>query len=355
MRHGIEKELQGSCSMLHRRANCSKLNRAGNQSGAVRIRALNFQTVVCSFILVAVLSAIHLGAQTGTNTSNGFPLVYHGGQVMLGPHDVYFIWYGSWTGNTALNILPDFVNGLNGSAYFNVLSIYSDNTGASPDDLVALSGQAFDNYSQGTSLTATQVFDVVNTALVNGSLPYDPNGVYFVLTSSDVAQTSIPNGPGSFCGPTSGYCGWHYHGAFEDRVGRIAFVGNPPASCPCIGQSVSPNGNAGADAMANVIAHELSEATTDPDGQSWHDDDPNDNGTDQQEVGDKCNFIFGPTNFLPSGAQYNITLGARNFLIQTEWTNANGCVMSLPPPPTPTPTPDPTPNPCTGRPICIMQ
>ena len=328
------------------------------ESGKALIRRSTVVSLLGLAFLAVALSAMHVGAQTGTaltsssDTSNGFPLVYNGGQVMLGPHDVYFIWYGNWTGNTALNILPDFVNGLNGSAYFNILSIYSDSTGASPDDLVALSGQTFDNYSQGTSLTATQVFDVVNTALVNASLPYDPNGVYFVLTSPDVAQTSLPSGPGSFCGATSGYCGWHYHGAFEGRVGRIAFVGNPPASCSCIRQSVSPNGNAGADAMANVIAHELSEATTDPDLQSWHDDDPT--ISQQQEVGDKCNFIFGPTTFLPSGAQYNITLGARNFLIQEEWTNANGCIMSLPPPPSPTPTPTPKPTPCVGR-ECLPQ
>src|SRR6266581_621566 len=30
------------------------------------------------------------------------PITYHGGPVMLGPIKVYVIWYGNWTGNTAL-------------------------------------------------------------------------------------------------------------------------------------------------------------------------------------------------------------------------------------------------------------
>src|SRR5438309_338036 len=35
-------------------------------------------------------------------TGNG--IEYHGGPVMPGPHNVYFIWYGNWNGNTATSI-----------------------------------------------------------------------------------------------------------------------------------------------------------------------------------------------------------------------------------------------------------
>ena len=38
-------------------------------------------------------------------TGNG--IEYHGGPVMLGPHNVYFIWYGNFSGNIALTMLPD--------------------------------------------------------------------------------------------------------------------------------------------------------------------------------------------------------------------------------------------------------
>src|SRR6266478_9250636 len=42
-------------------------------------------------------------------TGNG--IEYAGGPVMLGPHNVYFIWYGNWTGNIATTILPELISG----------------------------------------------------------------------------------------------------------------------------------------------------------------------------------------------------------------------------------------------------
>jgi hypothetical protein len=79
----------------------------------------------------------------------------------------------------------------------------------------------------------------------------------------------------------------------------------------CAAQTISPNGNAGVDGMISVIAHELEETTTDPDPSSgWVD-------SVGAENADKCAWTFGQTQYLlPSGAYYNMTLGARNYLIQ---------------------------------------
>jgi hypothetical protein len=49
---------------------------------------------------------------------------YHGGPVILNGTNVYFIWYGNWTGNTAKTILPDLISGLSGSPYFNINTTY---------------------------------------------------------------------------------------------------------------------------------------------------------------------------------------------------------------------------------------
>ena len=63
-----------------------------------------------------------------------------------------------------------------------------------------------------------------------------------------------------------------------------------PAANPvltCSAQTLSPNGNEGADAMASVMAHELNETVTDPHGDAWfHIDTTGENG-------DLCNFKFG--------------------------------------------------------------
>ncbi len=113
-----------------------------------------------------------------------------------------------------------------------------------------------DSYSRGTTLSDADIQAIVSSALTSGRLPYDNNGAYFVLTSQDVAESS------GFC---TQYCGWHTYGMLAGSNIKYAFVGNA-ARCPsaCEAQASSPNGNAGADAMASVIAHELEEMTTDP-------------------------------------------------------------------------------------------
>ncbi|HEX4965677.1 MAG TPA: hypothetical protein VF173_33005 [Thermoanaerobaculia bacterium] len=239
---------------------------------------------------------------------------YHGGPVMEGPHNVYFIWYGNWSGNTATSILPEFVANLNGSSYFNINASYFDNSRHVPNS-VSMANQIFDSFSQGTTLTDDGVVAVVNRATFGGGLPLDGNGIYFVLTSADVDNTSS----GGFC---TKQCGFHTH--FTNLINldiKYAFVGNPDRCLPfkCAAQSVGPNGNAGADAMASIIAHELAETVTDPDLNAWVD--VAENG-DPQENADRCAGTFGSTFTTLNGAQANVTLGGRNYLLQQNWVNS---------------------------------
>src|SRR5438309_8389596 len=44
---------------------------------------------------------------------------YHGGPLILGTTNVYYIWYGNWSGNTAGTILDNFAGHIGGSPYFN--------------------------------------------------------------------------------------------------------------------------------------------------------------------------------------------------------------------------------------------
>ena len=83
---------------------------------------------------------------------------------MLGPHNVYFIWYGNFSGNSALTILPDLINGFGGSRYFNTNTTYGDATG-NIANTVTLAGQIFDNYSQGTALNDTTFSNVLICAV----------------------------------------------------------------------------------------------------------------------------------------------------------------------------------------------
>jgi hypothetical protein len=234
------------------------------------------------------------------------PITYHGGPVMLGTVNVYYIWYGSWTGNSAKTILANLGSSIGGSPYFNINKTYSSSAG-SPTGLVHLAGQIDDNYSYGKNLSDNAIGNVVALAINSGRLPKDENGVYFVLTSKDVTAVS------GFC---SRYCGWHTYGTLSGTKIKYSFVGNPER-CPnaCSAQSVTPNGNLGADGMASIIAHELEEAVTDPQLNAWYDS----NG---YENADKCAWTFGATTTLPGGAKYNVTLGSMNYLIQQNWVKA---------------------------------
>jgi len=238
-----------------------------------------------------------------------YGIQYHGGPVMTAQKDVYLIWYGDWSGNTAQTILPTLVNNLNGSKYFNINTTYTNGTGTKVSNSVALIFQTTDNYSRGKSLTDADIVTIVNNAIApKGFLPLDLDGVYFVLTSADVNETS------GFC---TSYCGWHNYTTVSGTVVKYAFVGNGDR-CPsaCEAQTISPNGNAGADGMASILSHELEETATDPRLSAWW------QTSTGEENADKCAWIFGSEKTLPSGAKYNMTMGGVHYLIQENWVNA---------------------------------
>jgi len=247
--------------------------------------------------------------------SNG--ISYHGGPLLNSTSgtNVYYIWYGGWSGNTATTILTSFAQSIGGSPYFNINTTYYDGSGKHVTNAVNYKSSTTDAYSQGTSFGDSGVQAIVASAISSGRLPLDTNAVYFVLTSSDVNETS------GFC---TQYCGWHTHGTISGADIKYSFVGNPDR-CPsaCEAQTTSPNGNAGADGMASIVAHELEEAVTDPDLNAWYD-------TRGRENADKCAWTFGTESTASNGSKYNVVLGGNEYLIQRNWVNASGgyCAMS---------------------------
>jgi len=245
-------------------------------------------------------------------------IIFHGGPVMTNATgvNVYVIWYGNWSGNTGTTIVPDFLNNLGGSPYFAINTTYYDSANVFIPNKVTLKGQVNDSYSQGTSLSDTKVRTIVSSKISSGVLPKDRNGVYFVLTSKDVNETS------GFC---TQYCGWHTHATMSSTDIKYSFVGDA-ARCinSCAAQSTSPNGNAGVDGMISVIAHELEEAATDPDLNAWYFSTGNENA-------DQCAWTFGTQYTTGNGSKANMNLGGRDFLIQQNWIRAASgkCALHL--------------------------
>lgn len=251
--------------------------------------------------------------QAGRPTK-GNGISYHGGPLLVNGPNVYYVWYGNWSGNSAPSILTDFAKNIGGSLYFNINTTYYDGSGKHVANAVSYSGSTTDAYSQGASLSDAGVQAVVSSAISSGRLPKDTNGIYFVLSSADVGESS------GFC---TQYCGWHTRATISGSDIKYSFVGNPDR-CPsaCEFQTTGPNGNAGADGMASIIAHEMEEAVTDPDLNAWYD-------TRGAENADKCAWTFGSTQTASNGSLYNMTLGSRQYLIQRNWVNASGGYCAL--------------------------
>jgi len=264
-------------------------------------------------------------------TGNG--INYHGGPVMKGTPNIYLIWYGNWnsTGsNTAAtrSLVEHFVMTLGNTPYELINSTYGDNAGNVSGNL------AFGRstiVSSTRNLTDARLRTTVSNALTSGALPTDANGVYMVLSSSNINETS------GFC---TQYCGFHTHATLNGVDIKYAFVGNPDR-CPsgCEAQTTGPNspatGVGGADGMINIITHESEEAITDPDLNAWFD-------ANGEEDADKCNFNFGTTSTCTAtsvcsasgkaaAAKFNQTFGGNSYLMQDEWRNSGGgaCVQHL--------------------------
>lgn len=250
---------------------------------------------------------------SGGTTRNG--INYNNGPVMTASTGVnaYVIWYGTWT-TTQKSIVSDFFSNVGGSPYYNINTTYFDKSGAKIANKVTLAGQTDDAYSVGSSnLSDANILTITSNAINNGKLAKDTNGVYFVLTSSDVTKSGF----------LTSYCGWHTYASIGGSNIKYSFVGNPGTSSACAAQTASsPNGDVGVDAAISVIAHELVEAATDPNLNAWYD-------SRGYENADKCAWTFGTTYSAANGSKANMKLGTRDFLIQQNWLNANGGLCTL--------------------------
>jgi len=312
----------------------------------------NFKSIFACSVLSLVVGTAIVGAQSEDHgrpqivphrpnpQTGGAPTVgsigtqspriqFHGGPVMFQPTP-YLIWYGNWNQSNGSDtasgqqIVRDFIYGLSGSNYYKTNASYSGVSGLL--NAVGLgngSQEKNDAYSQGTNIGDAQVAAIVANAIASGLGPAggDPNAIYFVLTSSDVNETS------GFC---TSYCGWHTYSttiAGSTNI-KYSFVGNANRCLnACAAQTNGPNGNAGVDGMVSVIAHEMEEANTDPNLNAWFD-------PRGYEDADKCAWTFGSNQIrLPSGAYYNMTLPAippnssRNYLIQRELDVNSKCYV----------------------------
>jgi hypothetical protein len=259
-----------------------------------------------------------------SGTSSGGPAVdnqrilYHGGPVVTGLPNIYFIWYGT-TSSSTMTVLTDAARGLTNSSWARIDLSYHDASGTPASSGFVLKQAAYDlAYSLGKTITDSQVRDLVFAQIRAGKLPLDVHGLYFLFTAADVNITS---------GFGTEYCGYHTFDTLSNTPIRYALVGNPEKfGNACMEQTTkSPNDNPPADGMVSVFAHELTEMITDPYLNAWYDG----SGQNIFEDADKCAWTFGSTFRAPNGSLANVALDGRDYLIQRNWVNSGAGYCGL--------------------------
>ena len=245
-------------------------------------------------------------------------ITYNGGPIMNnGLTALYIVYYGTFTTKDQ-QIINYFAQNIGASSLYAINTTYFDGSFVPIPAGVAFNSTTnvyFDNYSLGKTLTDANVQTIIKNAITGGHLPDDTNGIYFVLTATDVQESAFGGG---FC---TLFCG--YHGPSTSIITgetlKYSFVGNAATQCPsgCIGNvavygdTTSPNGDLGADGLVSVVFHELSESVTDPEVNlqtAW--------AGSCGENGDCCNFVYGSTRIAPNGSHANVKIGAHPFLLQ---------------------------------------
>ena len=153
--------------------------------------------------------------------------------------------------------------------------------------------------------------------------------LYLLFVSTTNQFTSICYSDVTQNGFCTSFCGWHSYVQASSQYFKFAWVGIPSANCGCIPQYSSPNGDPFVDAAISVIAHEFTEAATQPTGYGWCYLGGGEScfSANATENADQCAWTFGNTvnagRFL-----YNLELGGLKYLIQSNWNlKKKSCTM----------------------------
>jgi hypothetical protein len=220
-------------------------------------------------------------------------MTFHGGTIMTSSKTMALYWGTGWADNAfvgdKITGLDAFYSGFGGSHYAGTSAEYTGTNGqvstASQYLGHFVDTSAGPTHAPRTSAVLAEVCKMVPNP--------DPDGFYAVYTD-------LPRGH-------AGYCAWHSWGSCGDVPVQFSFYFDLDGDAGCDPADGSGLHSQGLAALANVTAHELSEAMTDPQGQGWFD-------SSGAENGDKCAWTFN----VPL-----VTFSDNNqWKVQGEWSNA---------------------------------
>lgn len=230
-------------------------------------------------------------------------MTYHGGKIMPTVISKAIFWGPSWTNST---FVGDKISGLNswytgnsGSNYAKTVDEYTDtvNGGHQVGSTgFTNQGDVIDTSTAAGGGNTTTILNEVAKEVAAGNITLDRGGNSYVPVYSDVPRGS------------AGYCAWHSSGTINGIVVQFGFFFNLDGDPGCDPGDTTTGHSQGLAALANVTAHELSEARSDPASPAaWYD-------SRGEENGDKCAWTFNvPSVSFPNGTKWKL---------QGEWSNA---------------------------------
>jgi hypothetical protein len=240
---------------------------------------------------------VHLkrGEAKPTRGGSSPVMTLHGGNVMTQPRTTAIFWGAEWQDSTfagdKITGLMTFFSGYGGSNYAGTTTEYPGANGLSFNGSASDDGSLADTSAAPSS--AISVTQAVQEACKMTSNNPDPNEVYFLYTSTGAGNVN--------------YCAWHSWGNCDNGAPvQVAYMPNITGIAGCNPQDGTTGHSEGLAALANVTAHELSEAITDPRGTGWFD-------RSGAENGDKCAWTFTGDVTLSNGSVWKL---------QQEWSNA---------------------------------
>jgi hypothetical protein len=222
-------------------------------------------------------------------------MIYHGGKIMPTAVTEAIFWGSSWSNSAfvgdKITGLDSFYVGFSSSHYAKASDEYTGTNGQ-VGAMTSHIGHTVDtSTATGGNSTSAILAEVCKEIIKPDS---SGNGYYPVYV--DVKRGN------------AGYCAWHSAGTCHGVAVQFAFFFNLDGDPGCDPGDTSGLHSQGLAALANVSAHELSEARTDPASPgAWYD-------SSGEENGDKCAWTFNvPLVTFSNGSQWKV---------QGEWSNA---------------------------------
>jgi hypothetical protein len=226
-------------------------------------------------------------------------MINHGGKIMPTAVSKAIFWGPKWVDS---KFVGDKITGLDawytahsGSNYSKT-SVEYTGTNGQVGAITTYQGHIIDTSTATGGSSTSAILTEVCKQITAGNITVDPSGNGYYPVYSDVARGS------------AGYCAWHSAGTCGGKPVQFAFFFNLDGDAGCNPNDTLTGHSQGLAALANVTAHELAEARTDPASPgAWYDS----NGS---ENADKCAWTFNvPSVTFPDGNKWKL---------QGEWSNA---------------------------------